>query len=115
MENEKVSFFLLRNGKFFNKKDINDVERIVSKVDTDSIAKLSVFSSDAKNGNVHIGDIVVVVNGNPGSNSSLILKSVSAVDDSDNNVADSNRTASFSIASDDNKLKSLKVDSKALC
>ena len=78
------------------------------------IAKLSVFSSDAKNGNVHIGDIVVVVNGNPGSNSSLILKSVSAVDDSDNNVADSNRTASFSIASDDNKLKSLKVDGRAL-
>lgn len=43
MENEKVSFFLLRNGKFFNKKDIKDVERIVSKVDTDSIANLSVL------------------------------------------------------------------------
>ena len=43
MENDKVSIFLLRNGKFFNKKDINDVERIVSKVDTDSIANLSVL------------------------------------------------------------------------
>lgn len=43
MENEKVSFFLLRNGKFFNKKDIKEVERIVSKVDTDSIANLSVL------------------------------------------------------------------------
>ena len=43
MENEKVSFFLLRNGKFFYKKDIKEVERIVSKVDTDSIANLSVL------------------------------------------------------------------------
>ena len=43
MENEKVSFFLLRNGKFFNKKDIKEVESIVSKVDTDSIANLSVL------------------------------------------------------------------------
>ena len=43
MENEKVSFFLLRNGKFFNKKDIKEVESIVSKVDTDSIASLSVL------------------------------------------------------------------------
>lgn len=43
MENEKVSFFLLRNGKFFNKKDIKDVESIMSKVDTDSIANLSVL------------------------------------------------------------------------
>ena len=43
MENEKVSFFLLRNGKFFYKKDIKEVGRIVSKVDTDSIANLSVL------------------------------------------------------------------------
>lgn len=43
MENEKVSFFLLRNGKFFNKKDIKEVESIVSKVSTDSIANLSVL------------------------------------------------------------------------
>lgn len=43
MENEKVSFFLLRNGKFFSKKDIKEVESIVSKVNTDSIANLSVL------------------------------------------------------------------------
>lgn len=43
MENEKVSFFLLKNGKFFYKKDIKDVESIVSKIDTDSIANLSVL------------------------------------------------------------------------
>lgn len=43
MENEKVSFFLLRNGKFFNKKDIKEVESIVSKVSIDSIANLSVL------------------------------------------------------------------------
>ncbi len=43
MENEKVSFFLLRNGKFFNKKDIKEVESIVSKINTDSIANLSVL------------------------------------------------------------------------
>ena len=43
MENEKVSFFLLRNGKFFYKNDIKEVESIVSKVDTDSIANLSVL------------------------------------------------------------------------
>ena len=43
MESEKVSFFLLRNGKFFNKKDIKEVESIVSKVNTDSIANLSVL------------------------------------------------------------------------
>ena len=43
MENEKVSFFLLRSGKFFSKKDIKEVESIVSKVNTDSIANLSVL------------------------------------------------------------------------
>ena len=43
MENEKVSFFLLKNGKFFYKKDIKEVESIVSKIDTDSIASLSVL------------------------------------------------------------------------
>lgn len=43
MKDEKVSFFLLQSGKFFCKKDIKEVESIVSKIDTDSIANLSVL------------------------------------------------------------------------
>ena len=44
MEEEMVSLFLLRNGNFFHKNDIKEVERIVSKVNQDFIASLSVLS-----------------------------------------------------------------------
>ena len=43
MEEKMVSFFLLKNGKFFHKEDIKEVARIVSNVDQESIGKLSVL------------------------------------------------------------------------
>lgn len=43
MEEKMVSFFLLKNGKFFHKEDIKEVARNVSNVNQESIGELSVL------------------------------------------------------------------------